>query len=96
MENAPEILGIILGTGTVGIVTVVVKALKDRAEGKTAREDTAIKRWQELASEHQRNAEKAWTIVAAYRKWYPRVLFAYVGATNDRDTFPTDPTQEDA
>lgn len=93
MENATEILILLLGGGGVGIGTLAVKALKDRREGRTAREDTAITRWKELAGEREAEKEKAWGVVAAYRRWYPSLWAAYVTATADRETFPADPTQ---
>lgn len=93
--NAIEIIRVVLGGAGVAIIAAVGKLIKDARDGRTAREDTTIKRWQELANEHERNSERAWGIVAAYRRWYTRLWAAYVGATNDRDTFPTDPTHQD-
>lgn len=93
MGSATEILSVILGAGSVGILTVIIKAFKDRAAGKTAREETAITRWRDLADAYKRESEKKSEVIAAYRRWYPRLWSAYQGKPGPKQYFPSDPSQ---
>lgn len=81
------------GGGLIGVLTIIYKGWKEWRDGRLAKEDTAIKRWRELAAEYRGESENKSLVIAAYRLWYPRVWAAYVQATGDRDTYPTDPTQ---
>lgn len=95
MESATSILGVILGAGTVSILKVLFDAIRKRSEGRTAREDTAITRWRELASEYQQESINKSRTIAAYRRWYPRLWAAYQGKPGPKTYFPVDPTQPD-
>lgn len=87
-----QVVAVLLGGGSVATLTVIIKAVRDWREGKTAREDTAIERWQKFASRMENSANDAWSTVSEYRRWYLQLWAAYVTATGDRSTFPADPT----
>ena len=95
MEAATSVLGVILGAGTVGVLKVIFDALSKRNAGKAAREDTAITRWRDLATEYQQESLNKSHTIAAYRRWYPRLWAAYMGKPSPHAYFPTDPTQPD-
>ena len=92
--GATELITGILGGGLVLLIPVVTKAIRDWRQGKTLREDTAIRRWKELVERTEADERRAWKIVVAYRNEYTRIWTAYVAATGDKDTFPIDPTIE--
>lgn len=96
METAAtSIVTALLGGGAVGIVTVVSKALRDRAAGRIAREDTAITRWRDLANEYQRESDDRLVAIQAFRRWYVPLWSAYMGKSPPHQYFPVDPTQPD-
>jgi len=92
--GATELITGILGGGLVMLIPVVTKAVRDWRQGKMLKEDTAIQRWKELVERLEADERKAWKMVAAYRNEYTKIWTAYVGATDDRETFPIDPTIE--
>lgn len=89
--NLSEVITLLLGGGLVAIVTVLIKAVREWREGRTAREDTAISRWRDLANEQKHAADKGWGLVAIYRSAYIQLWAAYASATGDRSSFPADP-----
>lgn len=95
MGGAVELLAVILGGGTVAVLSTVFKAIQKHSEGRTAREDTAISRWKEIAAERQQESEHKSGVIAAYRRWYPRLWAAYMGTAGRKDYFPPDPSQPD-
>lgn len=94
-ENATEIIMVLLGGGLVTILTVGGKVIKDYRDGRTAREDSTIARWKEIADEHERSAERAWGIVSAYRRLWPRLWADFVALGGDRDKYPPDPAYDE-
>lgn len=92
--KASELIVIFLGAGGVGVLPLVLQALKDRRSGRLTSEDTAITRWRDLATEREREAKKAWRIVDAYRRYYGPLWAAYKREGGVLD-FPPDPTPRD-
>lgn len=88
-----NLLTLLLGGGLATIVTLVVKAVREWREGRTAREDTAISRWKELAKEYKAEGEAKSQVIRAYRRVYPRLWSAYMGKPGSHLPFPSDPTQ---
>lgn len=95
MDGAVELLAVILGGGTVAVLSTIFKAIREHSEGRTAREDTAINRWRDIATEREREATRKGETIAAYRRWYPRLWAAYMGKPGPHDSFPPDPAQPD-
>lgn len=94
--QASEVLTFIFGGGTIALLTFVWGAYKDWRNGKLTKEDTAIKRWKDLATEERDNADKVERKLIAYRRWYAPLWVAYHSLPDHRPNyFPADPGGDD-
>lgn len=94
-ESVAQFIVIIMGGGIVALIPAIQKWVKQTRDGRVAKEDTAISRWKELATEKREEASSKAAKLAAYQKWYHRIWTRYVVLTGDEDTFPSDPCEHE-
>lgn len=91
MDQLGQVIVGVMGGGLVALIPVIVKAFRSMQQGRLAKEGSAISRWKEYSEYQTRQAEAAWRMVTAFRKWYHKLWAQYVRATGDDTTFPADP-----
>lgn len=91
-----EILSIVLGGGgVVGVIVAIHAWYKDAKSNRVMREDTALSRLQEDYKRKEKEAEKAWKILAWFRYQYPMLWSAYMQMPNaEKERFPPTPPPE--
>lgn len=95
MEVIAQFIVVIMGGGVIALIPVIQKWIKQSREGRLIKEDTAINRWKELATEKRQDAEKSHESLTAYRRWYHRLWTRYVLITEDECTYPLDPEEHE-